>query len=153
MAACICILCLHGISDDRICRTHRNGLRKAKRLMTLECSHKEALHKLGLLLAETIERDSQELVRDVCKFQLGGPGPWPEEEPLSSLDLSTSCSEGVSNHAWQVLPESPSQPLVCSCLAEGEASIVSIISDAVKDLCCGIWTPPVKPVCFCLHQS
>lgn len=86
-------------------------MRNANRLMMLECSHKEALHKLGLLLAETIQRDSRELIRDVCKFQLGGPGPWPEEEPLSSLDLSTSCSEEVSNLAWQVLPESPSQSL------------------------------------------
>ena len=59
------------------------------------CRYKEDLHRLALMLAETIVRDSHGLVVDVCKYQLGGPGPWPEEEPLSSLDLSTSCSTEV----------------------------------------------------------
>ena len=59
------------------------------------CRYKEDLHKLALMLAETIQRDSRGLVVDVCKYQLGGAGPWPEEEPLGSLDLSTSCSEEV----------------------------------------------------------
>ncbi len=60
--------------------------------------YKEDLHRLALLLAETIQRDSRGLVVDVCRYQLGGRGPWPEEEPLSSLDLSTSCSEEV--YSW-----------------------------------------------------
>ena len=65
--------------------------------MAWQCRYKEDLHRLALLLAETIQRDSQGLVRDVCKYQLGGPGPWPEEEPtLGSPDLSTSCSTEVS---------------------------------------------------------
>ena len=59
------------------------------------CRYKEDLHKLALMLAETLQRDSRGLVADVCRYQLGGQGPWPEEEPLSSLDLSTSCSEEV----------------------------------------------------------
>lgn len=59
------------------------------------CRYKEDLHTLVLLLAETIQRDSRGLVIDVCRYQLGGHGPWPEEEPLSSPDLSTSCSEEV----------------------------------------------------------
>ena len=61
----------------------------------LYCRYKGELQTLALLLAETIRRDSRDLVRDVCKHQLGGPGPWPAEEPLSSPDLSTSCSEEV----------------------------------------------------------
>ena len=67
----------------------------APETVRLYCRYKGELHTLALLLAETIRRDSRDLVRDVCKHQLGGPGPWPPEEPLSSLDLSTSCSTEV----------------------------------------------------------
>ena len=76
---------------------------------------------LALLLAETIQRDSWGLVIDVCRYQLGGHGPWPEEEPLSSPDLSTSCSEEVC------------------CSLQGSTQSLSCAANAMQASCTVMW--------------
>ena len=59
------------------------------------CRVEGTLRILARHMAETVERDSRALVRDVCVHMLGAAGGSADDEDAPARQMSSSCSDEV----------------------------------------------------------